>query len=141
MESIIVWYLRMSVIYFVAGAAIGAMMVLFPGTAGYHIPVHTHLNLLGFMSMMIYGVGYHILPKFSGRTIYSPKIMKIQFWFANAGLIGIAISWPFLNMDHFVSLFKPMLAISAASSLIAVFLFAFNILKTIKPVQMPPVSK
>ncbi len=141
MEPIIVWYLRMSVIYFVAGAFIGFMMILFPNTAGYHEPVHAHLNLLGFMSMMIYGVGYHILPKFSGQNIYSPKIMNVQFWFSNAGLIGIAISWPFLNMDHLVSFFKPMLILSGAASLIGVFLFAFNILKTIKPVQMPPVSR
>jgi hypothetical protein len=44
-------------------------------------------------------VGYHILPKFSGRHIYSPSLMKIQFWFANAGLIGMAISWSFIMRD------------------------------------------
>ncbi len=134
MEPIIVWYLRMSVIYFVLGVIIGVFMLLWPDQSGYYIPVHVHLNLLGFMSMMIYGVGYHILPRFSGRNIYSPGLMRIQFWVANAGLIGLAISWPFVTAGSNVSLSKPVLVISAFLSLISVVLFAINILKTIKSV-------
>jgi cbb3-type cytochrome oxidase subunit 1 len=84
------------------------------------------------MSMMIYGVGYHILPRFSGQHIYSPKIMKIQFWFANAGLIGMGISWPFVAGGD-TGFSETALMISAFLSLISVVLFAFNMLKTIKP--------
>jgi cbb3-type cytochrome oxidase subunit 1 len=132
MEKIVVWYLRMSVIYFVAGAVIGFAMILWPDESGYYIATHTHLNLLGFMSMMIYGVGYHILPKFSGRNIYSPMIMHIQFWAGNAGLIGMAVSWPFASRVGFLNFPEPVLTISAFLSLAAVVLFTFNILKTIK---------
>lgn len=133
MERIIAWYLRMSVIYFFLGAILGVVMLLWPSESGYYIPVHVHLNLLGFMSMMIYGVGYHILPKFSGRTVYSPFLMRIQFWFANAGLIGMAVSWTFVIRDTMPVLFNTALVISAFCSLIAVAFFAINILKTIKP--------
>jgi len=136
MEPIIVWYLRMSVFYFVAGAMIGVAMLLWPDEAGYYISVHAHLNLLGFMSMMIYGVGYHILPKFSGRNIYSPMIVNLQFWFANAGLIGISISWPLVMRGLDASFPDSILIISALLSLASVLLFAFNILKTVKAVQM-----
>ena len=132
MESVVVWYLRMSLIYFIAGAAVGLGMIMWPSEAGYLITVHAHLNLLGFMSMMIYGVGYHILPKFSGRHIYSPGIMKIQFWLANAGLIGMAFSWPFTIGES--SLFESLLFLSALMTLISVVLFSVNILKTIKSV-------
>jgi len=131
MESVIVWYLRMSVIYFVAGVLTGFVMLLWPGESGYYLPSHVHLNLLGFMSMMIYGVGYHILPKFSGRHIYSPKIMNIQFWSANAGLIGMAFFWPFRED---ASSFETALLASAFLSVIAAVLFAFNMLKTVKSV-------
>jgi cbb3-type cytochrome oxidase subunit 1 len=136
MEPIIVWYLRMSVFYFVAGALIGVAMLIWPDEAGYYISVHAHLNLLGFMSMMIYGVGYHILPKFSGRNIYSSLIVNIQFWFANAGLIGIAVSWPSVMRDLDASLQNNILIVSAFLSLASVILFAFNMLKTIKAVKM-----
>jgi cbb3-type cytochrome oxidase subunit 1 len=127
----------MSVVYFVAGAGVGVSMLLWPDVSGYYTSTHAHLNLLGFMSMMIYGVGYHILPKFSGRNIYSPAIMNIQFWIANAGLIGMAIGWPLVQRMFESSLAKGILIISAILSLLSVILFAFNILKTIQPVQMP----
>ncbi len=132
MELVIVWYLRMSVIYFVTGAAVGFGMLLWPAETGSFIELHVHLNLLGFMSMMIYGVGYHILPRFSGMHIYSPKIMKIQFWLANGGLIGMGISWPFVSGGS-TGFPETALMISAFLSLVSVVLFAFNILKTIKP--------
>lgn len=131
MESTVVWYLRMSVIYFIIGALIGFGMLLWPGESGYYIPVHVHLNLLGFMSMMIYGVGYHILPKFSGRNIYSPLIMKVQFWISNAGLIGMAFSWPFAASGDSLQF---VLTVSSFLSLVGVVLFATNILKTVKSI-------
>lgn len=134
MERIIVWYLRMSIIYFAIGAIFGIAMLLWPSIAGYYVSTHVHLNLLGFMSMMIYGVGYHILPRFSGRTIYSPLLMRIQFWFANAGLIGIAISWPFVKRGDLGVFYEQMLILSAFCSLLAVVLFTINMLKTIKAV-------
>ncbi len=134
MERIIVWYLRMSVTYFVLGVVFGVVMLLQPGETGHYLPVHVHLNLLGFMPMMIYGVGYHILPRFSGRNIYSPLLMRIQFWLGNAGLIGMAISWPFVRGTANVSLFEAVLTASAFFSLISIVIFAINILKTIKPV-------
>ena len=133
MEPVVVWYIRMSLIYFVAGVITGFGMLLWPEASGYYIPVHVHLNLMGFMAMMIYGVGYHILPKFSGSLIYSPRIMKAQFWIANAGLIGMAASWPFTGRGD-CPLSETALLASALLSLIAVALFAFNILKTVKSV-------
>lgn len=133
MERTVVWYMRMSVIYFIVGALIGFGMLLWPSESGYYIPVHVHLNLLGFMSMMIYGVGYHILPKFSGQLIYSPVILKVQFWISNAGLIGMAFSWPF-TMRGDESFAGFILIASAFLSLVAIVLFAINILKTIKSI-------
>jgi len=137
MEAVIVWYLRMSILYFIAGAGVGVSMLLWPDASGYYVSAHAHLNLLGFMSMMIYGVGYHILPKFSGRNIYSPLIMKLQFWIANAGLIGMAITWPMVTRSAEPSLAGTLLILSAILSLLSIILFAINILKTIRPVQMP----
>lgn len=136
MDKIVVWYLRMSVIYFVAGAALGMGMMIWPEESGIYRDIHVHFNLLGFMTMMIYGVGYHILPKFSGVHIYSPKIMTVQFWLSNAGLIGMATAWPMTITGYAEGLAGPILMLSAGISLISVILFAFNILKTIKPVQM-----
>jgi cytochrome c oxidase cbb3-type subunit 1 len=124
----------MSVVYFVLGALLGVSMIIWPEESGYYVSTHVHLNLLGFMSMMIYGVGYHILPRFSGKHIYSPLLIRYQFWFANAGLIGMTVSWAFVIRDASLSLFHPLLVASAFCSFIAALMFAMNILKTIKPV-------
>jgi len=135
MERIIVWYLRMSIVFFVAGAVMGLIMILDPSKQGHYVTSHAHLNLLGFMSMMIYGVGYHILPKFSGKHIYSSRTMHVQFWLANAGLIGLAAGWP-LRAAGSASVAAPLLVISAVLTLVSVVLFAVNILKTVQAVQM-----
>ena len=136
MDKIVVWYLRMSVIYFVFGAFIGVAMLMWPEDSGAYSQIHAHFNLLGFMSMMIYGVGYHILPKFSGTYIYSTKIMVTQFWVANAGLIGMSIFWPMHILGSSPAVAGPALMASATLSFAAALLFAFNILKTIKAVEM-----
>ncbi len=133
MERIIVWYLRMSVIYLVLGALLGLLMIVWPEEGGYYVSSHVHLNLLGFMSMMVYGVGYHILPRFSGKHIYSPTLVRVQFWLANAGLIGMTAGWSFVVRDKLVFLFNPLLITAAVFSMIAGIMFAVNILKTLKP--------
>jgi heme A synthase len=50
---------------------------------------HVHFMLLGFMSMMIYGVGYFILPRFNGRTLRWPAWVPAHFYVANIGLAGM----------------------------------------------------
>lgn len=128
MERTIVWYLRMSVVYFAAGGFLGLLMILRPEETGHFISTHVHLNLLGFMSMMVYGVGYHILPKFSGRQVFSPVLVRVQFWFANAGLIGMSVGWLLVLKDN-----NPLTVTAAACSLIAAVMFTVNILKTVRP--------
>jgi hypothetical protein len=77
-----------ALVYFFLAAVLGAWM----GSAvpaGWVLFAHVHFNLLGFMSMMIYGVGYFILPRFNGRTLHWPSWVPLHFYAANAGLIGM----------------------------------------------------
>jgi hybrid cluster-associated redox disulfide protein len=55
---------------------------------------HVHFNLLGFMAMMIYGVGYFILPRFNGRILRWSSWVPIHFYLANLGLIGMVATSP-----------------------------------------------
>jgi hypothetical protein len=73
---------------------------------------HVHFNLLGFMSMMIYGVGYFILPRFNGRTLRWPSWVPIHFYLANIGLIGMVATAPSIPSTGFV-LFSALSVISA----------------------------
>src|SRR3990172_7427405 len=94
MDKEVVWFIRLSLIYFVAGTLLGVLFLVNPLSANQdHVSMHVHLNLVGWMSMMIFGVGYHILPRFSGNPLYSRKLSIVQFWAANIGLLGMAAGW------------------------------------------------
>jgi hypothetical protein len=73
---------------------------------------HVHFNLLGFMAMMIYGVGYFILPRFNGRTLRWPSWVPIHFFLANIGLIGMVATVPERPSTGFL-LFSALSVISA----------------------------
>jgi cbb3-type cytochrome oxidase subunit 1 len=86
-------FVRSSLIYLGIGTLIGSGMVLWPDLRFTATRVHVHILLLGFIAMMIYGVGYHILPRFMGRPVYSARLGNAQVWLANITLIGLSLSW------------------------------------------------
>jgi len=100
-----------SLVYFFLAAVLGIWM---GGTdaAGWVRFAHVHFNLLGFMSMMIYGVGYFILPRFNGRTLRWPSWVPIHFFVANIGLIGMVATAPERPSVGFV-LFSALSVVSA----------------------------
>jgi hypothetical protein len=100
-----------SLVYFFLAAVLGIWM---GGTdaAGWVRFAHVHFNLLGFMSMMIYGVGYFILPRFNGRTLRWPSWVPAHFYAANLGLIGMVATAPELPSTGFI-LFSALSVLSA----------------------------
>jgi hybrid cluster-associated redox disulfide protein len=111
-----------SLFYFFIAAVLGIWMgeISYPEWLRF---VHVHFNLLGFMTMMVYGVGYFILPRFNGKPLYWPNWLPIHFYLANIGLIGLAVT----------AAGRPSLAFSlfALINIISVAMFAINIGATI----------
>ncbi len=54
---------------------------------------HAHLMLVGFVGMMIFGIGLHVLPRFTGRPLYSERLADVHFALANFGLLAMAGGW------------------------------------------------
>ena len=132
MSKITVWFIRCAIIYFLLAILLGLHM----STAGAvypWMPIHTHFNLLGWMSMMIYGVAYHILPRFSGRQLWSDPLAYAQLWLANIGLLGMAAGWIIMSSSGTTVL----LVFSLVEALSVVF-FALNMLLTVKAAPPPP---
>lgn len=132
MSKITVWFIRLAIIYFMLAILLGLHMSV-TGPVYPWMPIHVHFNLLGWMSMMIYGVGYHILPRFSGVPLWSDKLSYWQIWLANIGLVGMAAGWVVRSSSG-----NPMvlLAFSLVEGLSIVF-FALNMFKTIKAAPAP----
>jgi hybrid cluster-associated redox disulfide protein len=107
-----------SLVYFFLAAVLGIWMGL-AETREWVKFAHVHFNLLGFMAMMIYGVGYFILPRFNARTLKWPQLVAVHFITANVGLIGMV----------FTSSARPSAAFGlfAFLSVLSAFLFASNL--------------
>jgi cbb3-type cytochrome oxidase subunit 1 len=81
-------FIRASLLWFVGGIALGLAMAIHPAWIVYR-PAHAHMNLVGFVVMMIFGVGYQILPRFFGHPIHSRMLAVAHVWLANLGLAGL----------------------------------------------------
>ncbi len=124
MSRVTVRFLKAALVYFVLGALLGVAMAASPGLH-VHLPTHVHLLLLGWMSMTIYGVAYHILPRFSGRPLFSDRLAAAQFWLANIGLLGMAYAWEAPGS------FPSALPIFGSVEALSIVGFAYNIWRTI----------
>ncbi len=115
-----------SIIYFGAAALLGVAMLWRHDLLALRF-VHSHLNMLGWVSMMIYGVGYHILPRFMGKPLKYPKMGDAHFWLANIGLVGMLLFYA-VNMYQPSSLSGALTVFFGAVNALSVGLFFYNIL-------------
>jgi len=126
-------FVKSSLIYLGIGTLLGLVMVLWPDARFMITRVHVHLLLLGFMAMMIYGVGYHILPRFMGRPVYSHRLGNVQVWLANITLIGLSISWILETISG--GLWHAMVILFGLGQGVSIFLFIINLWMSMTPQQ------
>ncbi len=67
------WFLRLAVLYLIAGVGLGLYMAASNNHAMF--PVHAHLNLLGWVTLALFGLFYRLVPAAAGTTL-----AKLQFW-------------------------------------------------------------
>ncbi|MCH7501710.1 MAG: hypothetical protein IH886_17225 [Nitrospinae bacterium] len=73
------WFARMALIYLALGVVMGVVIGIQPEWSQRLRFVHIHLNLLGFLTMMIAGVAYHVLPRFTARPVPWPGRHSCSF--------------------------------------------------------------
>jgi heme/copper-type cytochrome/quinol oxidase subunit 1 len=132
-------FLRSSLIWLVAGASLGIAMVFNPALAGFRT-AHMHANLLGFVSMMIFGVAYHVLPRFTGTPLASRRAPLSHLVAANAGLLFMVSG--FITRLYEYGIGSILLRAGAVLSGVGVALFVTNIWRTLdksaRPVSLSP---
>ena len=131
MSPFIKYFTIASLTYLIAGSGIGLAMAVYPQSASYLLLTHVHFLLLGFMAMMIYSVGYHVLPRFSGFNLFSEKLVKVQFYLVNSGLLGMAFTW--IVFRDAAEGFYPLLSLGffAALEFAGISIFVFNNIMTL----------
>jgi cbb3-type cytochrome oxidase subunit 1 len=138
MDKFVKGFIVMSIVYLGISTVLGLLMLYNPDLLRLKF-VHSHLNMLGWVSMMIYGVGYHILPRFMGRPLYSNRLGEAQFWLANASLVGM-LAFYGLNVFSPERLYQNLAVLFGGVQALAIFLFFFNMLMTLlKSAEQPQV--
>jgi cbb3-type cytochrome oxidase subunit 1 len=91
--------------------------------------------LLGFVTGMIFGVGYHVFPRFAARPLVSPTLMRLHWWLANVGVAAMAAA--FILRASGVAWSKGLLGAGGTAAALGAYLFAWNVWRTLGR-GMPP---
>jgi heme/copper-type cytochrome/quinol oxidase subunit 1 len=119
------WFIAAALLYALLGGLLGLAWLAFPDRLpALALRAHAHLMLVGFVGMMIFGVALHVLPRFTGRTLFSERLADWQFALVNAGLVAMVVGW----------LAAPTLVRSGGVLVwVGLALFAVNVVATTRP--------
>ena len=78
-------FLRIATLYLIVGVLMGFVMGI--TEAFQYAPVHAHVNLLGWASLALVGVIYHLYP-----AAAETRLARVHFWLHNLGLPVFMVS-------------------------------------------------
>lgn len=135
MEWFVKAFLKASITWLALGVTLGVAMAVHPQLIVYR-PAHVHMNLLGFVTMMIYGVAYHVIPRFTGHPLHNRSVAAVQWWLANAGLALMVIG--FCLAPNAVPAAPFVLGTGGVLAAVAAYCFVYNIWRTIDGARRRP---
>jgi cbb3-type cytochrome oxidase subunit 1 len=121
-------FLRLAVAFALIGMALGYWMGASRDFTAS--PVHAHINLLGWVSMALYGLFYRILPQAAHGWM-----PQVHFWIA---LVGLLIFMPALAAElvggpAWVSVAQIGLIVGPSLTLLSMVLFAVIVFRATGP--------
>ena len=76
-----------------AGVALGAWFAIDRSAGAWLRPLHAEFNLWGWATLLIYGMAYHMLPRFAGQPLRWPRLAQAQSWLAIGGVALVTADW------------------------------------------------
>jgi len=117
-------FLRLGVLFALTGVSLGYWM----GVTHQFLlsPVHAHLNLLGWVSMFLYGLFYRALPDAAGGWL-----PKVHLGLAVVGLTIMMIGLTFMltAVPTLLPYVPPMMMAGPTLVVLGMFLFAFIVFR------------
>ena len=152
----LVKFLLLSALSFFIGTIHGMLQVMPPirawldsigspyGGPGHMIDplAHAHMNLVGGVVLLAMCVTFYLLPIFTGKNIYSIKLVRHTFWWVSIGvysfyiiqiIFGIWEGSLLLSNQDFASvhrLYGPIMAVSGTTMAIGFTTFFANVVLT-----------
>jgi hypothetical protein len=112
------WLLRIAALYLIAGIILGIVMAASQDHS--QMPLHAHLNLLGWVTLGMVGIWYRVQPE-AAQT----RLAKAHFWLHNLALPVLAVGLFVLLRGH--PQVEPILAIASITIGIGVLCLVINI--------------
>jgi hypothetical protein len=79
--------------YLAIGISLGTTFALDRAIGASLRQLHAELNLWGWVTLLIYGMAYHMLPRFMGRPLRWSQVTEAQSWLAIGGVGLAACGW------------------------------------------------
>ena len=121
-------FLKSSLAWLALGVTLGVAMAIHPSWTIYRL-AHVHMVLLGFVTMMIYGVAYHVVPRFAGTPLRSRRAAIAHWWVSNAGLACMATG--FVLRARLLPLGTAVLAAGGVLSALGAYTFVVLLWRTL----------
>lgn len=124
-------FIKSSVTWLALGVTLGVAIAVQPAWIVYR-PAHFHMNLLGFVTMMIFGVAYHVIPRFAGSPLRHRTLAAAHWWIANTGL-ALMIAGFLLRPSTTIAAAVPTVLLGAGGVLssLGAYAFGYNIWRTL----------
>ena len=138
MEWFVRAFLKASLAWLALGVTLGVAMGAYPLWTVYG-PAHMHMMLLGFVTMMIYAVAYHVIPRFTNHPLHDRRAAGTHWWLSNIGLA--------MMVAGFVTrVWRPgtgtlVLATGGTLSAVGAYVFAYLIWRTVDGRAVQPMSQ
>lgn len=120
-------FIRASLAWFALGILLGLIMAAHPPWVAYR-PAHAHMNVVGFLTMMVFGVGYQLLPRLFGHGLFSRRLAIAHWWLANGGLAGMVTG--FFMQPHVGARSAPITATGGLLFALGALGFVYNLWRT-----------
>ena len=120
-------FLKIAAVYFFIAVCVGLVMGIIHNFT--FSSVHAHLNLLGWVSMAIFGIIYSIYPK-----VAETKLAKIHFWLHNIG-VPLMQGALFIMLLTGIQSFTVGTIIGSLMLVVGTLLFVINLFKQLKANQ------
>ena len=128
MEWYVRAFLKASLAWLALGVTLGVARAAHPIWTLYRL-AHGHMVLLGFVTMMIFGVAYHVVPRFAGFKLHSKRAAHWHWFISNAGLVLMACGF-FIRPSN-ATLGTPVLAVGGTLSAIGAYTFVYLLWRTL----------
>ncbi len=121
-------FLKASLAWLVLGVTLGVAMAAHGPWTVYRA-AHMHMVLLGFVTMMIYGVAYHVIPRFAGSQLHGRQGAGWHWYLSNIGLTLMVAG--FVMRVNGMRWATPVLATGGTLSAAGAYTFAYLLWRTL----------